>query len=73
MRKFLIVATTLASALLVSATGQAQSPPGPWTQVGGLSCQLAPAIGLIVISQQKMTCVFTPNQPNWRFNDTRVR
>jgi len=65
MRKFLIVATTLASALLVSATGHAQSPPGPWTQVGGLSCQLAPAIGLIVISQQKMTCVFTPNQPNW--------
>ena len=65
MRKFLLVATTLASALLVSATGQAQSPSGPWTQVGGLSCQLAPSIGLIVISEQKMTCVFTPNQPNW--------
>jgi hypothetical protein len=65
MRKFLLVATTLASALLVSATGQAQSPSGPWTQVGGLSCKLAPSIGLIVISEQKMTCVFTPNQPNW--------
>ena len=64
MRRFLIVATALASAMLVTAS-QAQSPPGPWTQVGGLSCQLAPSIGLIVISQQKMTCVFTPNQPNW--------
>jgi Protein of unknown function (DUF992) len=65
MRGFLIVATTFASALLVTAGSQAQSPPGPWTQVGGLSCQLAPSIGLIVMSQQKMTCVFTPNQPSF--------
>jgi hypothetical protein len=59
-RSFLSIAL-LASTLLFPANAMAQS----WTQVGGLSCKLAPTIGLVVISQQKMACEFTPNQPGW--------
>lgn len=31
-----------------------------WSQVGGLNCKLAPTVGLIVASEQKMSCQFTP-------------
>jgi hypothetical protein len=47
---------------LVPVGAKAQSP---WAQVGGLSCTLAPTSGLIVLSQQKMACRFTPNQAGW--------
>jgi hypothetical protein len=33
-----------------------------WTQVGMLRCTLAPSVGFIVASQQRMTCRFTPSQ-----------
>ena len=36
-----------------------------WSQVGGLNCKLAPTVGLIVVSQQKMSCQFTPSQVGW--------
>ena len=37
----------------------AQAPQG--TAAGVLSCKLAPSIGLIFGSQQRMACRFTPN------------
>ena len=64
MRKWLLY-ILFASTLLGPASAGAQSPPGPWTQVGGLSCKLAPTISLIVLSEQKMACEFKPNQPGW--------
>lgn len=64
MRKSLL-AIFLTSALLSPASVVAQSPAGAWTQVGGLNCKLAPTIGLVVFSEQKMTCEFNPNQPGW--------
>lgn len=58
--KISVATTLLALTMLVPAGAQS-----PWTQVGGLSCTLAPTIGLIVLSQQKMACQFTPNQAGW--------
>jgi hypothetical protein len=37
-----------------------QQPP-PGVQVGMLSCNLAPSIGLIVAESQRMSCRFAPN------------
>ena len=65
LKSFLLVVSLLASTLFFPTSSVAQSPPGPWAQVGGLSCTLAPSIGLIIVSEQKMTCEFTPNQPGW--------
>jgi len=45
--------------VLFPVTGHAQSA---WSQVGGLNCKLAPTVGLIVASEQKMSCQFTPSQ-----------
>jgi len=39
----------------------AQAPQG--TAAGVLNCKLAPSIGLIIGSSQKMACRFTPNGP----------
>jgi hypothetical protein len=39
----------------------AQTPQG--TSAGMLSCKLAPSIGLIIGSRQRMACRFTPNGP----------
>jgi Protein of unknown function (DUF992) len=69
---FLSIVALLASTLLIPAIAPAQSPQGPWTQVGGLSCKLAPSSGLIVISEQRMTCEFTPNQPGWPDRDSSM-
>jgi hypothetical protein len=38
-----------------------QQPPG--VQVGMLTCNLAPSIGLIVAESQRMSCRFAPNGP----------
>ena len=40
----------------------AQEPPG--TSVGTLTCKMAPSIGLIFGSRQRMACRFAPNGPN---------
>jgi Protein of unknown function (DUF992) len=61
-RSFLATVALMALTLLIPSSARAQSA---WTQVGGLSCTLAPTIGLIVISEQRMACQFTPNQPGW--------
>jgi hypothetical protein len=39
----------------------AQSPPG--TNVGALTCKMAPSIGLLFGSRQRMACRFAPNGP----------
>jgi len=55
------------TALIVSLTaasigsGQAQAPS--WSQVGMLNCTLAPSVGLLVMSQQRMSCRFNANPP----------
>jgi len=52
----------LAFTLVFPAAVFAQSA---WTQIGGLNCKLAPTVGLIVVSEQKMSCQFTPSQVGW--------
>jgi len=39
----------------------AQQPPG--TNVGTLTCKMAPSVGLIFGSRQRMACRFTPSGP----------
>jgi hypothetical protein len=51
-------------ALLVAATvspARAETPPG--TAVGSLTCKMAPSIGLILGSRQRMACRFQPSGP----------
>ena len=48
-----LLALTLAAALPAPASAQSQS------ELGTLSCQLRPTIGLIIGSRQRMTCVFS--------------
>lgn len=49
----------LAGALVSPAS--AQTPTG--TNVGALTCRMAPSIGLIFGSRQRMACRFAPNGP----------
>jgi hypothetical protein len=54
--------STLAVAALIAALvspSAAQAPQG--VKVGVLTCRLAPSIGLIIGSQQRMSCVFQPD------------
>ena len=50
-----------AAAAVWVAPAVAQQPPG--TSVGTLTCKLAPSIGLIFGSRQRMACRFAPNGP----------
>jgi Protein of unknown function (DUF992) len=34
-----------------------------WSQVGVLNCTLAPSVGLIIIAEQRMSCIFNANPP----------
>ncbi|MDH2402840.1 DUF992 domain-containing protein [Bradyrhizobium sp. SSUT18] len=61
MNKNCIVPALIALACLTASPASAQAPPG--TNVGSLTCKLAPSIGLIFGSQQRMACRFTPNGP----------
>jgi Protein of unknown function (DUF992) len=57
-----LIATMLVGLGLVSAPcAMAQTAPG--NTVGTLTCKLAPSIGLILGSRQKMACRFVPNGP----------
>jgi hypothetical protein len=49
----------LATAWIAPAT--AQAPQG--TSAGTLTCKMAPTIGLIIGSRQRIACQFTPNGP----------
>ena len=51
------------SALLLTTLIAPASAQGARTQVGVLRCQLAPTVGLIVGSRQRMRCQFRPSGP----------
>jgi Protein of unknown function (DUF992) len=55
MRSLLVV---LAAICAVPASAQA---PGPWTQVGMLTCKVNPSIGFIIAGHQSMECRFVPS------------
>ena len=57
-----LVALAVAFAAAFVSPAVAQQPPG--TSVGTLTCKMAPSIGLLFGSRQRMACRFTPNGPN---------
>ena len=59
MFKHLIALVLVALAAAFVSPAVAQQPPG--TSVGTLACKMAPSIGLIFGSRQRMACRFTPN------------
>jgi hypothetical protein len=59
MFKYLIALVLVALAAAFVSPAVAQQPPG--TSVGTLACNMAPSIGLIFGSRQRMACRFTPN------------
>jgi hypothetical protein len=61
MSRLRIVPVLAALAVAWILPAAAQAPQG--TAAGVLNCRLAPSIGLIIGSQQRMTCRFTPNGP----------
>jgi Protein of unknown function (DUF992) len=52
----ILCVTMLAFTVPVSALAQGQS-----TRVGGLTCDAAPRVGLVIGSLQHLRCVFSPN------------
>jgi len=54
----LAAGTLLAAGLVVPQTAEAQQR----VRVGVLTCNVAPAVGLIVGSQRQMSCVFRPDR-----------
>jgi Protein of unknown function (DUF992) len=56
------VATMLIGLAVVSASSATAQTP-PTTSAGTLTCQMAPSIGLIIGSRQRMACRFVPNGP----------
>jgi Protein of unknown function (DUF992) len=61
MSKILRVIASLMALLTLTSPLLAQSQD--WVKVGGLSCSMAPTIGLLVVSEQKLNCTFTPSGP----------
>jgi hypothetical protein len=61
MLKNLIAVVLLALAAICVSPASAQNAPG--TSVGALTCRMAPSIGLIFGSRQRMACRFQPNGP----------
>jgi Protein of unknown function (DUF992) len=60
MYKHLLALMLTAIALVhIAQPARAQTPPG--TNAGVLACKMAPSIGLIIGSRQRMACRFTPN------------
>jgi hypothetical protein len=59
MFKSLIALVLIALAAAFVSPAVAQQPQG--TSVGTLACKMAPSIGLIFGSRQRMACRFTPN------------
>jgi hypothetical protein len=62
MFKHLFALALIALAATCVSPAGAQSPQG--TSVGSLTCKLAPSIGLIFGSRQRMACRFIPNGSN---------
>jgi hypothetical protein len=59
MWKYRFALTLGALAMVWASLAAAQAPQG--TSAGVLTCKLAPSIGLIIGSQQRMACRFNPN------------
>ena len=59
MLKHLIAMVLIALAAVSVSPAVAQTPPT--TSAGTLTCKLAPSIGLIIGSRQRMACRFVPN------------
>jgi hypothetical protein len=59
--KVLRVIVSLTALLTLTLPLLAQSPN--WVKVGGLGCTMSPTIGLLVVSEQKLNCKFTPDGP----------
>ena len=57
--KHLIAMVLIALAAVSVSPAVAQTPPT--TSAGTLTCKLAPSIGLIIGSRQRMACRFVPN------------
>ena len=57
MRTYLIAAVAAISLTVVATSAQAQGR----IRAGGLSCNLAPTVGLVIGSRQLMNCTFTPS------------
>ena len=58
MRSFLLAAAAAATLVTFASPADAQSR----TRVGGLTCNLAPSVGMIVGSRQQAACVFQPTR-----------
>src|SRR5690242_13269207 len=59
-QRFLLAAFALAAMIFAPAAASAQS----WTQIGGLSCQVDPNVGFVIVGHQSMRCTYTPAQTN---------
>src|SRR4029077_6243432 len=62
MVRHLVAPVLMAFAVAFVSPAVAQQPPG--TSVGTLTCKMAPSIGLIFGSRQRLACRFTPTGPN---------
>lgn len=61
MIKHLLAAGFAVLAAATVSPVRAETPPG--TAVGSLTCKMAPSVGLILGSRQRMACRFQPNGP----------
>ncbi len=61
MAKALLSTALLAGALVACGASQASAQQQQKSQVGELRCKVAPSVGLVVGSRQRMTCRYTPN------------
>ena len=71
MRSILMIAATAALLLAPDSSAQAQGR----TRAGGLACDLAPTVGMIIGSRQQITCRFNPSNggPVERYSGTISR
>jgi hypothetical protein len=67
-----LAAMTSLTALLVFASPVLAQSPERWAKVGGLSCTMAPTIGLLVVEAQAVNCRFAPHghYPTERYTGT---
>jgi hypothetical protein len=61
MLKHAVLLVLVGFAVTCVSPAGAQSPPG--TNAGVLTCKMAPSIGLLFGSRQRMACHFVPNGP----------
>ena len=61
MLKHSVLMVLVGFAVTCVSPASAQSPPG--TNAGVLTCKMAPSIGLLFGSRQRMACRFVPNGP----------